>query len=200
MSPLLAHFLRRLTLGSLLVAVLLLVAPRLLTELGVLGPEAEELVATAATAVDAARGFGATEDLPSFVEAGRRLEAARSALRAGREREARRAAKTAMEHARAAQRDGLIRRDSQRRRAAAVVDEADRRLIELEGLYGRVLKSVGKERVPELLSLMKTARQAGSGLILLYEQDEFARVLAGEKEAFATLSAVRDELRKAGTI
>jgi hypothetical protein len=180
--------------------VLLLFAPRLLTELGVLGPGAEELVATAAAAVDAARGFGATEDLTSFAEAGRHLETARSALRAGREREARQGAKTAMEHALLAQRDGLIRRDSERRRAAAVVDEADRRLIELEGLYGRVLKTADKQRVPELLSLMKTARQAGSGLILLYEQDEFARVLAGEKEAFATLSAVRDELRKAATI
>lgn len=199
MSPLLVHFLRRLTLGALLVAVLLLVVPRLLTELGVLGPGAEALVATAAAGVDAARGFGATEDLPSFAEAGRELEAARSALRAGREGEARRAAKRAIEHAVVAQRDGLIRRDAERRRAEAIVNEADRRLIELEGLYGRALKNVDKSRVPELLSFMKAARRAGSGLVLLYEQDEFARVIAGEKEAFATLTAVRDELRKAAT-
>ena len=41
---------------------------------------------------------------------------------------------------------------------------------------------------------MKEARQAGSGLVLAFEQDDFVRVIAGEKAAFATLDAVRDAL------
>ena len=58
MSPLLILFLRRLAVFALLLAVLLLVLPRLLTEVGVLGPTAEDLIASAASAVDAARSYG----------------------------------------------------------------------------------------------------------------------------------------------
>jgi hypothetical protein len=197
MSPVLVQFLRRLAVVALLLAVLLLVLPRLLTEVGILGPSAEERVAEAAAAVEAARGYGASDDLPSFAAASKALEEARALLRVGRQRDARGAAARAVERAIVAQRDGLILRDAQRRRAEAIVTEADRRLNELETLYGRVSKSVDKVRLPELLSLMKSARQAGSGLILLYEQDDLARVIAGEKEAFATLDAVREKLREA---
>ena len=197
MSPLLVLFLRRLAAFALLVAVLLLVLPRLLTELGVLGPSAEDLIASAASAVEAARSYGATEDLASFVAAQKELLAARSLLQAGRPAEARKAARRTTEKAVVAQRDGLIHRDQSRRRADAIVKEADRRLNELEALYSRVSKIVDKKRVTELLSLMKGARQAGSGLVLAFEQDDFARVIAGETAAFATLDAVRDELRKA---
>lgn len=197
MSPLLVQFLRRLTVVALLVAVLLLVLPRLLTELGVLGPSPEDRVASAAQAVEAARGYGADDGLPSYVAARKELEEAHALLRAARPREARRAADRAAEKAVLAQRDGLVRRDAERRRAEAIVTEADRRLIELEALYGRASKVVGKALVAELLTLMKAARQAGSGLVLLYEQDDFARVIAGEKEAFATLDRVREALRQA---
>lgn len=197
MSPLLVQFLRRLTVVVLLVAILLLVLPRLLTELGVLGPSAEEQVASAAKAVEAARRYGADEQLPSYLAAGKDLEEAQALLRSGRPREGRSAALRAAEKAVVAQRDALVRRDAERRRAEAIVAEADRRLIELEALYGRASKTAGKARVAELLDRMKAARQAGSGLILLYEEDDYARVIAGEKEAFATLDAVRESLRQA---
>lgn len=197
MSPLLVQFLRRLAVLALLLAILLLVLPRLLTEVGVMGPTAEDLTSSAAAAVAAARSYGATDDVASFVAAQKELENARSLVRAGRQREARAAARRAAEKAVVAQRDGLIHRDENRRRASAIVTEADRRLNDLETLYGRAAKIVDKARVPELLSLMKGARQAGSGLVLAFEQDDYARVIAGEKAAFATLDAVRDELRKA---
>lgn len=197
MSPLLVQFLRRLTVVVLLVAALLLVLPRVLTELGVLGPSAGDQVASAAKAVEAARSYGADDQLPSYLAAGKDLEEAQALLRSGRVREARRAALRAAEKAVVAQRDALVRRDAERRRAEAIVAEADRRLIELEALYGRASKTMGKARMAELLDLMKAARQAGSGLILLYEEDDFARVIEGEKAAFATLDAVRESLRRA---
>ena len=195
MSPLLTLFLRRLAVVALLLTVLLLVLPRLLTEVGILGPTAEELMASATAAVEAARSYGATEELPSFVAAEKELLAARSLLQAGRQREAKRAARRTTEKAVVAQRDGLIHGDQSRRRADAIVKEVDRRLIELEALYSRVSKAVDKKRLSELLSLMKGARQAGAGLVLAFEQEDFARVLAGETAAFATLDAVRAELR-----
>ena len=195
MSPLLTLFLRRLAVVALLLTVLLLVLPRLLTEVGILGPTAEELMASATAAVEAARSYGATEELPSFVAAEKELLAARSLLQAGRQREAKKSARRTTEKAVVAQRDGLIHLDQRRRRADAIVKEVDRRLIELEALYTRVSKAVDKKRLSELLSLMKGARQAGAGLVLAFEQEDFARVIAGETAAFATLDAVRAELR-----
>ena len=197
MSPLLVQALRRLAVLALLLALVLMVVPRLLTNLGVIGPTAEDLTASAAASIEAARSYGATDDLPSFVAAEKELQEAQTQLRAGRLREARAAARRAAEKALRAQRDGLIHRDETRRRAGAIVKEVDRRLIELEALYGQASKRAGKARVAELLSLMKGARQAGSGLVLAFEQEELGRVIAGEKAAFATLDAVRDELRQA---
>ena len=197
MSPLLVVFLRRLAVLALVVTVLLLVLPRLLTNMGVLGPTPEELIGTAASAVEAARSYGANEDLPSFVEAEKELLAAQQQLRAGRHRESRRAALRSAERAVVAQRDGLIQRDQNRRRADAIVKDVDRRLIELETLYSRASRVVSKKRLTELLSLMKGARQAGSGLVLAFEQNDFARVIAGEAAAFATMDSVRYELRAA---
>ena len=162
-----------------------------------MGPTAEDLTKSAAAALEAARSYGASDDVPSFVAARKELESARRLVQAGQKREARAAARRAAEKAVVAQRDGLIHRDESRRRASAIVTEADRRLNELENLYGRAAKIVYKPRVTELLSLMKGARQAGSRLVLAFEQDDFARVIAGEKAAFATMGAVREELRKA---
>jgi hypothetical protein len=197
MSPLLVQFLRRLAALALVLAVLLLVLPRLLTELGVLGPTAEEKVGAAAAALEAARGYGGDDSLPAFAAAQKALDEARGLLQSGRTREARAAADRAAAGARIAQRDALVRRDEQRQRAEAIANEADRRLNELEALYGRAGKLASKARVAELLALMKTARQAGSGLILRYEQDDFARVIAEQPAAFETLDSIRKELREA---
>jgi hypothetical protein len=197
MSPLLVQLLRRGALLTMLLALVLLVAPRLLTNVGVIGPTAEELTASAAASLQAARTYGATDDLPSFVAAKKALEEAQAELRSGRLREARRSARRAAEKAVVAQREGLVHRDQSQRRAEAIVKEVDRRLNDLENLYGRAAKKAGKPRVAELLSLMKEARQAGSGLVLAFEQDDLGRVIAGERTVFATLDRVRDELRDA---
>ncbi len=97
-----------------------------------------------------------------------------------------------------AQRDALVRRDSERRQAEAIVTEADRRLNELEALYARLTKGE-RARGSELLPLMKSARQAGSGLILRYEQDDFTRVLAERDAALAVLDRVRMKLLESAT-
>ena len=89
MSPRLIQFLKRLTAVALVLAVFLLVAPRLLTEVGVLGPTVEERIAQAAAAIEAARGYGATEELAAFAAARRELEASPAAhLAAKRPRDA----------------------------------------------------------------------------------------------------------------
>jgi hypothetical protein len=196
MSPILVQFLRRLAIGALLVTVGLLALPRVLTDLGLLGPAADELIGNAESALAAARSYGARDDLPSFVAARKELDEARALLQARRPREARQAALRASEKAIQAQRDGLIQRDEDRRHAAAIVTEIDRRLNELERLYGRASKTVDSNRRAELLTLMKAARQAGSGLVLVYERDDFDRVIAGEKDALAALDAVRETMAR----
>ena len=197
MSPILVRFLRRLALGALLVTIGILFLPRALTELGLVGPGAEELIANAEAALEAARGYGARPDQPSLVEAKTELDGSRALLKAGRKRDARYAARRASEKAIRAQRDGLIQRDQDRRRAAAIVTEVDRRLNELETLYSRASKSVDPKLRGDLLALMKAARQAGSGVILVYERDDYDRVIAAEKDALATLEEIRLALRRA---
>jgi hypothetical protein len=199
MSPLLLHFLRRIALVALLLAAAVAFGPRILTELGLSGPEVEDVIAGAEHAVEAARIYGATEDLSRFAAAERELESARALAQRGRKREARQAARRASEQAILAQRDALLRRDAQRRQAQAVVEEADRRLNDLEKIYTQVTKGLEKRKVAELLSSMKEARQAGAGLVLAFEQDDYPKVLADQAAAFATLDVVLAELRKAGS-
>jgi hypothetical protein len=197
MSPLLLNFLRRIAALSLILALFLAVGPRVLTELGLYGPPVDELVAAAARAVEAARVYGATESLPAYAAAQHELDSARRLAQGGRRREARHAAARASERALVAQREALIERDAERRQADAIVQDADRRLNELEGLYTRVTKGLDKTRVADLLTLMKSARQAGAGLVLAFDQDDYARVLADRDAALATLETARAELSRA---
>ena len=199
MSPILVQLLRRLAVGSLVLAGLLVVAPRLLTELGWWGPTTEGTLNSAAAALEAARVYGATDAIPAYVAASRELAAARGLAGKGARREARHAAARASAQAVVAQREALLLRDAQRRTADTVVQEADRRLNELEKLYAHVAKGFGKTELADLLSLMKGARQAGAGLLLAFEQDDFAKVLADQTAAFAILDGARERLGKAGT-
>ena len=65
MSPLLVHFLRRVALFALVLAALAGLGPRLLRELGFIGPKAPEVVAGAQHSLDAARHYGADDTLPA---------------------------------------------------------------------------------------------------------------------------------------
>jgi hypothetical protein len=197
MSPLLFQLLKRLTVGALALAVLLGVGTRVLREVGVIGPSVDEVVAASAATVEVARTYGATDALPAFAAAERELAQARAAAGQGQGREARRAAASSREHAVRAQREALLRRDQERRGASAVAAEVDRRLNELEAVYGRAAKGLDKKGRAELIGLMKTARQAGSGLILAYEQRDYARVLAEAPKAMHVLDGVRERLARA---
>jgi hypothetical protein len=194
MSPLLALFLRRLALAAIALAVLLLVAPRVLRHLGVMGPRPAELVESAARSLEAARTYGAGQELSAYRAAEVELEKARRLLAEGSKQGARKAALQASEQAIAAQRQALARREDERRTGQAVVDEVDRRLNQLEELYAQVTPRLDKATTGRLLVRMKEARQEGAGLILAYEQGNYRKVMDDEAEVRASLDGVRTEL------
>jgi hypothetical protein len=194
MSPLLALFLRRLALAAIAAAVVLLVAPRLLGRLGVVGPRPAELVESASRSLEAARSYGAGQELAAFRAAEVELEKARRLLAEGARGGARKAALAATEQAIAAQRQALARREDERRAGQAVVDDVDRRLNQLETIYAQVTPRLDKAATNRLLARMKEARQAGAGLILAYEQGNYRKVMADEAEVREGLDGVRTEL------
>lgn len=197
MSPLLVQLLRRVAVWSLVLALLLLLGPRLLTEMGLLGPSAEEVVEAAARSLEVARTYGADGQLAPFASAVRELEAARALARRGERREARRAAARVRALANEAQRLALSRREEERRRAQAIVAEVDRILNELEDLYGAVTPGLDKAQVSRLLSLMKEARRTGAALFLAYDQGNYGKVLEDEKQTKEALQAARGTLQDA---
>jgi hypothetical protein len=197
MRPLALHLLRRAAVYALLAAALILFVPRLLTELGVMGEDAAAAVERAGRACEAARAYGATADMPALQEAERKLQSARELARRGDEREARRAAAAATGQAVEAQRAALVAQQERHRRAEAIVDDVERRLDDLEKSYGVVTTGLDKAAVAPLFSLMKTARAAGGGLTLAYEQEDYAKVLRDEPEALAVIESTRARLRAA---
>ncbi|MFI5183819.1 MAG: hypothetical protein ACHQNV_05440 [Vicinamibacteria bacterium] len=195
MRPLALHLMRRVALYALVVAFLLVAVPWVLTELGVVGPTPEEHLAAAGRALDAARAYGATPEQAAF-RAGLEALARGRQLAAGRKgREARRAADEARDLGIEAQRIALATREEARRHAKRIVDAADGRLNELEDLYSEVTVGKTKQEVAPLLSLMKGARQAGAGLFLAFEQDDYGRVIAGEKAAMGVLDEAQAALK-----
>lgn len=197
MSPLLIQLLRRVAVWSLVLALLLLLGPRLLTEMGLLGPSAQEVVEAAARSLEVARTYGADEQLAPFASAVRELEGARDLARRGERREARRAAARVRALANEAQRLALSRREEERRRAQAIVAEVDRILNELEDLYGAATPGRDKAQVSRLLSLMKQARRTGAALFLAYDQGNYGRVVQDERVTKEALAAARATLKNA---
>ena len=197
MRPLALHLLRRAALYALLAAALLLVVPRALFEFGILGEDAGAVVERAGRAVDAARTYGASADMPALREADRQLQLARDLVRRGEEREARRAAMAAQASAVEAQRAALVGQQEQHRRAEAIVDDVDKRLNSLEESYTVMTTGLDKATVAPLFSLMKTARAAGGGLTLAYEQGDYAKVLRDERRAIEVIESTRSTLRSA---
>ena len=77
------------------------------------------------------------------------------------------------------------------------MDATDNALNELEDLYTEAAAGKTKQEVAPLLSLMKGARQAGAGLFLAYEQEDYGRILAEEQPATEVLAGVRSALKGA---
>jgi hypothetical protein len=198
MTPLTLQLLRRASLYFAVLAVLLLVVPRLLRELGVTGPSVEEEIQRAANAVDAARTYGAVAGEPAFEEAGREAERARELLQGGKARDARRAARRAEARAVDAQRVALARREETRRQAERVVLDVDRRLNELADLHTDASARLPREEASRLFSLMKDARQAGATLFLDYEEEKYREVVEEAPRVLGVLGSVADGLKAAG--
>src|SRR5437660_502285 len=137
MNPLTLALLRRVAIYALLLASGLLAVPAALTELGLMGPTADERIESAQRALQAARAYGA-EGLSVYGEASRELDRARQLAREGSDRAARHAAARAERAAVAAQRSALVTREDERRRAEAIVNDVDKQLNDLENLYSAV--------------------------------------------------------------
>ena len=198
MSPLLVQFLRRLAVLALVLAALAAFGPRVLRELGVIGPKVPEAIAGAESSLTAARRYGADDSMPAVQEAVRHLEEARALQARGEGRRARRAAAAAAEQAILAQGQALARREQQRRQAQAISGDIDRVLNSLEDLYAHISPGLGKAETTALLSHLKSGRQTGAALILAFEQGNYSRVIADEAATRRALEAVREEMKAAG--
>jgi len=191
------HLGKRVAFLALSTAVALLIVPRLLVELGVLGPSPAEGVTAAERALEVARAYGAPPQDGAVRAAEQELAAARRLVSEGRSREARAAAGRAAVQAVAAQREALVRRDEARRRAQAVVDDLDRRINDLEDLYASVTPGLPKAEVSRLFSRMKRAREASGTLFLAFEEGQHDRLVAEAPKAREILQETERELRAA---
>jgi hypothetical protein len=191
MTPVALRFLRRASIWAVVLAVLIIVVPRALTEMGLLGPSPSEEVEAAQRVLDAARAYGADEDEANLRAASASLERARRLAESGQRRATRQAAAEARARGVDAQRVALARREEQRRRARTIVDAVDARLNDLEDLYAEASAGKSKQALTELLSVMKAARKSGASLFLSYEQGDFARVVEGEEVATEALEQAR---------
>jgi len=189
------HLLRRLAILALVAAALFLIVPRVLVELGVLGPSPQEEVETAARAIAAARAYGAGEDQPDLAAGLRDLERARQLAGSGQGREARRLAAQVRAHAVDAQRAALAAHEDSRQQAKLIVDRIDAEMNRLEDLYAEVAAGRGSQDVSRLMSLMKSARQTGAGLFLAYEQGEYRKVIDGEGPVLEALEGAAQTLQ-----
>lgn len=191
------RLMRRIAVLALVVSAVLLAGPRLLREMGMLGPTAEEEIRTAEEALAIARSYGATSALDVFRSAERELATAQELAGAGQVRPARRAAQRAAESAVAAQKAALIARSTSQHRAQAVYNDLDRQINDLEKLYSAVTPGLEKERVGQLLSLMKVTRATAGALFLAYEQEDYDAVLKDEARARGAVARARTELQAA---
>jgi hypothetical protein len=189
--------LRRLTVYALVAAALIWVVPRVLVEFGVLGPSPDETIAAAERALEAARSYGATPDMPPFVAAQKELERARSLAAQNHGRDARHVSKHAQNLAIEAQRLALVRREERRHQAELIYNDLDRQVNELEKLYSSVTPGLEKTQVGELLSLMKATRVVTGTVFLAHEREDFEGVVEGETKARAAVTQMKSRLEAA---
>lgn len=190
------RLLRRIAIFALVMSALLWVVPRVLNELGVLGPRPEEWIETAERAISVARTYGAAS-LPDFQKAQHERDRARELVRAGQGREARRAAERSLAFAIEAQKQALVRRSDAQERAQVVYNDLDKQINDLERLYAAVVPGLEKQQVGELLSLMKLTRQSAGVVFLAYEQQDWNGVLGGEAHAREVIAGTRQALQSA---
>jgi hypothetical protein len=173
----------------------LLLVPRVLSELGVLGPGLDAELAQVSRSLDAARRYGGGEDDPTFQRAEQELAKARDLARAGQRWKARLASRRAAAAAIEAQRSALTTQEMARREAATTAAEIDRRLNELEDLYSQVTREGRPGTEKELLPAMKDARRAGASVLLAIEEGKYSRAVALRPGAIAALETTRTTLR-----
>jgi hypothetical protein len=190
------RLMRRIAILALVLSAGLWIVPRVLTELGLLGPGPEECVANADRALAVARTYGGAS-LPVFQKAEHERDRARELARNGQTREARRAAEEAASLATEAQKQALVRRSDSQQRAQVVYTDLDKQINDLEKLYSATAPGLEKQEVGELLSLMKITRQSAGVVFLAYEQKDWNGVLGGEARAREVISGTRSALQSA---
>jgi hypothetical protein len=130
------RLMRRIAILALVLAAGLWIVPRVLTELGLIGPSPEDCVANADRALAVARTYGAASP-PIYQQAEHERDRARELVRNGPAREARRAAEQATTLAIEAQKQALVRRQDTQERAEVVYTDLDKQINELEKLTPR---------------------------------------------------------------
>jgi hypothetical protein len=75
-----------------------------------------------------------------------------------------------------------------------VYNDLDRQINDLEKLYSAVTPGLEKEKVRELLGLMKATRQATGLVFLAHERKDFASVVANEPKARQVIAGTRATL------
>ena len=190
------RLMRRIAVLAIVLSAGLWIVPRVLTELGVIGPSAEDSVANADRALAVARTYGASS-LPIYQQAEHERDRARELVRTGPAREARRVAERATALAIEAQKQALVRRSDTQERAQAVYTDLDKQINDLEKLYSATAPGLEKEQVGELLSLMKITRQSAGVVFLAYEQKDWNGVLGGEARAREVIAGTRKALQAA---
>jgi hypothetical protein len=190
------RLMRRIAILALVLSAVLWIGPRLLTELGVLGPSPEESVAIADRALAVARTYGAVS-LPVYQQAVAERDRARALVGRGPARDVRRAAEKAVTLATEAQKQALVHRSESQQRAEVVYTDLDKQINDLEKLYSATAPGLEKEKVGELLSLMKVTRQSAGVVFLAYEQKDWNGVLGGEAHAREVIAGTRSALQAA---
>lgn len=192
------QLLRRLSALSLAIALILLVAPRLLAYFGLIGPSVEDRIAEAERAVRAAESYGAKPDATALAAARQELATARRHASEGHPRAARAAAARAGERAREAQAIALVREGDAERKAHAVVEELDGQVNELENMYEALSPSQTRDGRSALFKKMRSARKAAATVFLAHDEKRFEDALALEAEARRALAETRGALEAAG--
>jgi hypothetical protein len=191
------QLLRRLSVTALVLAGVILAAPRVLHELGLIGPTAEDRIAEAERAVRAAESYGATAEAPAMAAAQREIQEARRLKAAGDERGGRAAALRAVARASEAQATALTAEGQARIRARRVVEELDAEVNALEDLLEEVSPSVSRDTRSALLKRMRAARKAAASVFLANDEERYEDAVKAEEEARRALAETRAALEAA---
>jgi hypothetical protein len=192
------QLLRRVAACAFAASLVILAAPRLLAYLGLIGPSAQDRIAEAEGMVRTAEAYGAAADAGAMAAAHHELESARRLAAAGRDRDAKRAARRAVARATEAQAAALVRAGQTERHAQEVVEDLDDQVNELENMYDQVSDKLSRADRSALLKQMRFARKSAAGVFLAHDEKRFADALAEERKARQALADTRAALQAAG--